>query len=324
MNLTGKHMNTPILLICWRRPHTLKLVIDAIRLVAPTRLYVACDGPDPARPGEEQKVFETRAVVEHHVDWPCSITRFYSDVNQGCRLGVTRAIDWFFKHVDEGIILEDDCIPHPDFFVFCTSLLNYYRNDTRIWCISGNNFSDGACIGDDSYCFSQIPMVWGWATWSDRWWKYERDLIHWPEFLEMGLMRSAFQDGPMRRYWFRIWQRLYDTGHPDTWDYQWVFTCIINGGLTALPSNNLVSNIGFDHDATHTFKGRIRLSMGLGDQDLLHPSFVIGNAAVDQYIFDNAFRGRWKRFPLILLDYLIRCCHLFFRLLRFTSLKLWT
>jgi hypothetical protein len=312
-------MDTPILLICWRRPHTLKMVIDAIRPIAPARLYVACDGPDPRRPGEEQKVFETRAVVANNVNWPCSIKCLYSDVNQGCRLGVTSAIDWFFKHVEYGIILEDDCVPHPDFFTFCTNLLEYYQNDTRIWCISGNNFNDRVCKCDGSYCFSQIPMVWGWATWSDRWSKYERDLIHWPKFLEMGLIHSVIQDGPMRRYWFRIWQRLFDTGYPDTWDYQWVFTCIINGGLTALPHNNLVSNIGFDHDATHTSKGRIRPAMGLGDRGLLHPSFVIGNAALDRNIFDNSFRGRWKRFPLILLDYLMRCCHFLLQYLRHVS-----
>jgi hypothetical protein len=105
--------DTPLLLIAWRRPHTLRLVIDAIRPVAPTRLYVACDGPNTERPGEAEKVAATRAVIEHEIDWPCQIERLYSDVNQGCRLGVSRAITWFFEQVEEGIILEDDCVPIP-------------------------------------------------------------------------------------------------------------------------------------------------------------------------------------------------------------------
>ena len=109
-------MNTPLLLIAWRRPHTLRQLIDAIRPLAPTRLYVACDGPNPDRPGEAQKVSETRKVIQHEIDWPCEIERNFSDVNQGCRLGVSRAISWFFSHVDEGIILEDDCIPSIKFF----------------------------------------------------------------------------------------------------------------------------------------------------------------------------------------------------------------
>jgi hypothetical protein len=76
-------MDTPLLLIAWRRPHTLRRVID------------------------------------QEIDWPCQIERLYSDVNQGCRPGVSRAISWFFEQVEEGIILEDDCVPHPD-FLFCT------------------------------------------------------------------------------------------------------------------------------------------------------------------------------------------------------------
>ncbi|MDI9406541.1 MAG: hypothetical protein QM522_07510 [Chitinophagaceae bacterium] len=116
-------MNTPLLLIAWRRPHTLRQVIDAIRPVAPTRLYVACDGPNPDRPGEAEKVAATRAVIETEIDWPCQIERLYADVNQGCRLGVSLAISWFFEQVEEGIILEEDCVPHPDFFPYCTTLL---------------------------------------------------------------------------------------------------------------------------------------------------------------------------------------------------------
>ena len=145
-------MHTPLLLIAWRRPHTLRQVIDAIRPVEPTRLFVACDGPSPERPGEAEKVAATRAVIEHEINWPCKIERLYSDVNQGCRLGVSRAITWFFEQVEEGIILEDDCVPHPDFFLYCTTLLERYRHDTRVWCISGNNFRDGQWRTELSLC----------------------------------------------------------------------------------------------------------------------------------------------------------------------------
>ena len=105
-------MDTPLLLLAWRRPSTLRKVIDAIRPVAPTRLFVACDGPNPERVGEVSKVAATRAVIESEIDWPCQIERLYSDVNYGCRRGVSRAITWFFENVDEGLILEDDCVSH--------------------------------------------------------------------------------------------------------------------------------------------------------------------------------------------------------------------
>ena len=112
--------DTPLLLITWRRPHTLRKVIDAIRPFAPSLLFVACDGPNPDRPGEVDKVAATRALIDNEIDWPCQISRLYSDANQGCRLGVSHAITWFFNHVEEGIILEDDCVPHPDFFAYIT------------------------------------------------------------------------------------------------------------------------------------------------------------------------------------------------------------
>ena len=110
-------MDTPLLLIAWRRPHTLRQVIDAIRPVAPRRIFVACDGHNPERPGEAEKVAATRTVIEREIDWPCQIERLYTDVNQGSRLGVSRAITWFFEQVEEGIILEDDCVSHPNAYL---------------------------------------------------------------------------------------------------------------------------------------------------------------------------------------------------------------
>ena len=142
--------DVPILLIAWRRPHTLRQVIDAIRQVQPTRLYVACDGPIPDRPGEAEKVLATKNVIEDEINWKCHVEHLYSDVNQGCRLGVSRAVSWFFDQVEEGIILEDDCVPHPDFFTYCSTLLDRYRHDTRVWCVSGNNFQNGQWRGDGS------------------------------------------------------------------------------------------------------------------------------------------------------------------------------
>jgi len=124
--------NTPVLLLAWRRPHTTQQVINAIRAVKPTRMFVACDGPNPKRPGEAAKVMATRQVIEREIDWPCTIERRYSEVNQGCKLGVSRAITWFFDQIEAGIILEDDCVPHPDFFYFCSTLLDLYRDDQRV------------------------------------------------------------------------------------------------------------------------------------------------------------------------------------------------
>ncbi len=291
----------PLLLIAWRRPHTLRQVIDAIRPVAPTRLYVACDGPNPERSGEAEKVAATRAVIEHEIDWPCQIERLYSDENQGCRLGVSRAITWFFEQVEEGIILEDDCVPHPDFFPYCTTLLERYRHDTRVWCISGNNFQNGQWRGDGSYYFSRYNHCWGWASWRRCWLHYDAELSQWPALRDSGLMEAIFDDPLERIYWSGIWQQLIDAGQPDTWDYQWTFTSIVNGGLATLPNCNLVGNVGFGPDGTHTttVADPFLADQALGE--VVHPQFILRDNAADHYTFDfhhGGFAMRRNRLPL--------------------------
>lgn len=306
----------PVLILAWRRPQTLRQVINALRPIAPKRLFVACDGPNLDRPDEADKVAATRLLIEQDIDWPCEIERFYSDVNQGCRLGVSRAITWFFEQVDAGIILEDDCVPHPDFFVFSATLLERYRYDMRVWCISGNNFQDGLWNGHGDYFFSQIPMCWGWASWRSRWQHYDSDLSLWPFSKHLNLLASLFPDPVMRSYWFHIWQKLWSQGNPDSWAYRWAFTCVVNRGLTALPKVNLVSNIGFGDDATHTLHtSLVRTTFALKSNSLVHPLFVCSHFSNDLSIFNNHFGGKWRRFPLLLVRWLRVMIRVFSRLL---------
>ena len=294
-------MDTPLLLIAWRRPHTLRQVINAIRPIAPSLVFVACDGPNIDRPGEFENVAATRAVIESEIDWPCHIERLYSDVNQGCRLGVSRAITWFFEQVEEGIILEDDCVPHPDFFLYCTTLLERYRSDTRVWCVSGNNFQNGHWRGDGSYYFSRYNHCWGWATWRRCWQHYDAGLSQWPTLRSSGLLTSIFHDRLERNYWLRIWQRLLDQGKPDSWAYRWTFTCLVNGGLSALPNRNLVTNVGFGSDATHTTGRPINTAIAEGIDPYQHPSFLLRDVDADRYTYDHHFGGKWEKFPLSII-----------------------
>lgn len=282
-------MNTPILLIIWRRPHTLRQVIDAIRPVAPTRVFVACDGPNPARPGEAEKVAATRAVIENELDWPCQVERLYSDSNQGCRLGVSRAITWFFEQVEEGIILEDDCIPHPDFFRFCGLLLECYRSDTRVWSICGSNFQQGHCRGAASYYFSIHGDSWGWATWRRAWQHYSASEHQWPTFRDAGYLNDIFVIPEERHYWRQLLDRLFMQHEIDTWDFQWWLTSWINNGLHAWPNTPLVSNIGFDADGSHTFSDCPEVIYAnqplAGLSTITHPTFMLPSREADRYTF---------------------------------------
>ena len=283
--------DVPILLLTWRRPETTRQVIKAMRKLKPRRVFVASDGPRHFK--ERIKVNQTRALIESEIDWECDVYKRFNDINLGCRIGVSSAITWFFDHVEEGIILEDDCVAHEDFFIFCRELLDRYREDTRIWCISGDNFQDGQWRGRGSYYFSKYNHCWGWATWKRCWSHYDDSLANLDEFFESGLLASTYPDPDEQEYWRTIWTKLKTQSVPDSWAYRWTFTCISNGGMTALPNRNLVQNIGFGDDALHTKDQSILTSVvDCGITPLTHPCFHVVNLAADQYTFECHFGGK--------------------------------
>ena len=240
----------PVLLTVWRRPDSTHRALEAIRAARPKRLFIASDGP---RNEEERAlVAETRRLVATGIDWDCEIETLHRERNLGCRLAMAGAIDWFFDHVPAGIILEDDCVPHPDFFPYCAELLERYRDDDRVMHIGGDNSTDLTWDGDDSYRFVRWPQVWGWATWRRAWHHYDRDLAAWTRATAGRSARSILPDPVDREAWMPTLARLRDRGEPDTWDYQWTATIVRLGGLATVPRINLVSNIGFGPGATHT------------------------------------------------------------------------
>jgi hypothetical protein len=285
--------STPVVFLIFRRPDLTALVFEVIRQVQPAKLLVVADGPR-----DESEAFlcqQTRALTEQ-IDWDCEVLRNYADVNLGCRKRVSSGLNWAFEQVEEAIILEDDCLPHPSFFKYCQELLAHYRDDKRIWCINGNNFQDGKWRGDGSYYFSRYNHCWGWATWRRAWKYYDKDLEGWPPLQASGLLSSIFEDPDEQRYWTQIWDRLYTENQPDTWDYQWTFNCMSNSSLSVTPNVNLVSNLGFRFDGTHTASDSNLAAMPVADmRDIKHPLFVIRNVDADKYTFDYSYGGTGTR-----------------------------
>ena len=279
----------PVLLLTWRRPHTTKQVIEALRAVAPSHLYVASDGPRSE--ADARNIEVTRELITALIDWPCELRTRFSDYNQGCQLGVSSAISWFFEQEEVGIVLEDDCVPHPDFFVYCRELLIRYRNDTRIWCISGDNFQNGAWHGEGSYYFSRYNHCWGWATWRRCWTEYANHVQIWESVQASNAwQRAMFEHSEERSYWMNIWDQLFTRGIPDSWAYRWSLVCMANHGLTALPNQNLVTNVGFGDQATHTIH-HLQQGEKKGLGTLMHPSFVYRNSEADEFTYLHHFGG---------------------------------
>ncbi len=307
---------TPILLLAWRRPDEISRVIDAIRPFTPLNVYIACDGPNPLRPDEASKVEATRSVIDRSINWQCNIRRRYANTNSGCRDSVSGAITWFFENVEEGIILEDDCVPHSDFLPFCAELLSRYRYDSRVWCISGNNCQDGCWRGDGSYYFSRIPMIWGWATWRRCWAHYDAGLSLYRQLSQSGRLRHMFDDPLMYKFWERTWRRLVEESRPDTWDYQWTFTCLANYGLSVIPNRNLIENIGFGPGAAHDTDDFFDTSLSLGLAPDPPPSAMMPDVEADRYTFDHRFNGVNKRFPRVLAYSIVFVVKKLFRMIR--------
>jgi hypothetical protein len=285
--------DTPILLLVFNRPDYTNQVLERLRTVRPTRLYVAADGPRPGNKDDQQRCAAVRQAIDE-IDWSCDVERLFQDGNLGCKKGVETGIDWFFGQVDKGIILEDDCVPDPSFFVFAQAMLHRYEADERVMMVSGTNRVGRWHRNGYSYHFSRHGVIWGWATWRRAWAKHDRTLEAWDD---PGVRaRVAELLGPAQ---YEVRARQFESvrkGQLDTWDYGWMFT-VMRYGVAVVPSVNLITNIGFGQDATHTFNEyssganmrAFRLSFPLH-----HPPAVEPDAEYDATIADIVRpRFRW-------------------------------
>ena len=289
--------NTPILLITWKRPNATLKVINAIRNVKPSKIYVSSDGPRFENFSDAKKIEKTRELIRRNINWDTEIKTLFHEKNKGCMKGVSSAINWFFDNEEEGIVLEEDCLPHPDFFYFCEQLLNKYRNDERIWCITGNNLQDKNWRGESSYYFSRYNHCWGWASWKRCWKKYDVFISDWPRIKKTEALKSLFFHRKEINHWEKTFDSIHYLKQPDTWDYQWTYTCFMNSGLTAIPNKNLIENIGFNQEATHTKIGESPAKLdncekfNSGILPLIHPEYIIRSEKADRYTEVRYFSG---------------------------------
>ena len=246
-----KELVTPVVLVIFNRPKTTQVVFEVIVQAKPKKLYIVSDGPRANRSGENKLVEQCREIVSR-IDWPCEVFTKYSDKNLGCRESVVRGLDWVFSQEEEVIILEDDCVPTLEFFEFCQEMLTRYRNEPSVGTICGSNLEDVSSLETNfSYWFSRYPKVWGWATWKRAWVQYEVDLSKFSRSDRSVLVSENLSTHAARRYWESNFDSV-ASGKLDTWDYQLAFMHFKNNLVSVIPAVNLISNIGFGPDATHT------------------------------------------------------------------------
>lgn len=298
--------NKPILFIVFNRPNTTKLILDVLKRNKPKFLYIASDGPRKEVDGDKLLVNEVRKICEN-IDWECNVERLYQTENLGCSLGPRTALSWFFSIEEEGIILEDDCLPNDDFFKFCELLLEYYRNNDRILNICGSNMGYSS-LANSSYFYSRFMNMSGWATWRRSANEIDYELKHWKKtknkkIKSYKLLRQDFFDFDLGwyRYWYHKFNLTVQNEFISWWDWQWIYYQLENKKLSIIPNKNLVKNIGFNSDATHTIDPNNPLS-NIPTENIDFPIVHPRKVKLDFIYEEFAVKWVWcyhKRLPTI-------------------------
>lgn len=276
---------TPVVLIIFNRPEKTRKALEAIKQVRPKELFIIADGPRQNKEEDESKCYQTRSLI-NSIDWKCKIHKNYSDQNLGCSKRISSGLNWVFENVESAIILEDDCIPDPTFFRFCEELLLRYKDDTRIFAICGQNIQGGREELFYDYYFSRYSHCWGWATWRRAWRYFDYEMNLWEEAKEKKLLFNVFGNRQHADSWTRSFDYVLKGKSIDSWAFRWTFACFMQNALNIIPSVNLVTNIGFDSEATHTTKkddNNIIQKCEPFEFPINHPPFMIRNIVADDF-----------------------------------------
>jgi hypothetical protein len=287
----------PVLLIVFNRVGPTKSVVDRLREIKPRKLYIAADGPRANKEEDFAKTEETRRFLDENIDWECEVKKKYSEKNLGCKYNPQDAIDWLFAHEEEGIILEDDCIPNTSFFDFCFELLERYRHDLRVFGITGTSVVKESWNSSESYYFSEYVQTWGWATWKDRWQMHQSMMEDYTPYLNAPIVGDQLQNKEAISQ-IRHRAKISYEDKTDAWDYIWFYSAFVNNGLFIVPTQNLIMNDGFNEDATHTFNAtNKRLASQKMSFPLNHPPVVLPHLKWDDIFYKQHYnwRSKWQK-----------------------------
>lgn len=308
-------VQTPVAIIFFNRARSVEAVLKRVRQVRPSRLFLIADGPRAHVPEDAHRCLEARTAVEEAIDWDCQIHRRYADHNLGCGPRPATGIDWVFRQVEEAIILEDDCVPEPSFFRFCDEMLERYRDHEDIFQVCGTNYYPLIDRSFYSYHFSRYQVCWGWATWRRAWQHFDYAMRDYDPEDATRMLKAIFEQPTSVRYWRRQFDRLL-AGDDTVWDLRWLYAGWRHRALSIIPRDNLVSNIGFGEDSTHTRRaqeGGFQPTRTM-DFPLSHPPAIARaenwDATTEDYHFKKPtrwqqFKGAVKRqLPKAWVDYL--------------------
>lgn len=278
-----KNKETALLIIIFNRPDLTAQLYSQLEIQKPAKLYIVSDG---ARNDNERIIIDESRAIFERISWNCNVKKNYSDVNMGLRKRIVSAIDWAFDEEEQLIILEDDCIPHPEFFPFCEAMLDKFKNNKEILTINGCNLNPALTYENrESYFFSRYANSWGWATWRRAWFLFDRDLSGLKK-PEINTLLKSHLTSPLRAtiYW-RYKLNEVETNRLNSWAYRWMFTLFVNKALAVVPKTNLIRNVGVDARSTNT-RGYLHY-INLPTSDMNISEVVEPEILEPNYIYDS-------------------------------------
>lgn len=292
--------DVPILFLVFNRPETTARVFEKIREIKPQRLFVAADGPREGKEGEKEKCQAVRDLVLKNIDWPCEVKTLLRDQNLGCGKAISGAITWFFENVEEGIILEDDTLPATSFFNFCKELLERYRDDSQVKIICGGNYVNRIETTGATYYFTAFPHIWGWATWKRTWNEYDFMLASMTETEMRKILATYFVDNKIIESWMTNF-KLVKEQKVNAWDFQLGFSILKKSGFNAVTKINMISNIGFGNNATHTVDFDSRANLPITEiTEIIHPAEIkidkIEDRQTEKKVLEVPIRSKFNSF----------------------------
>ena len=288
-------MKTPVAVIIFNRPDKTKLLYKNLNIYKPDTLFIISDGPRKNILNDKEKVKKTREVFKN-ISWKCKVLTNYSEKNLGTRDRIVSGINWVFQKVEEAIILEDDCIPSKEFFPFMEQMLNKYRANLKIGSVCGSNHFNFKQKNKESYFFSKYQNCWGWATWKNRWQKFDNNLKTLDRAKKNKLLKLYLGSYRAYLYWHWILDKVKNK-KIDSWAYIWAYTGFIKKYFHIIPKKSLIKNVGYDSSATHTKKLKDKLKVSSNFKfrfPLIHPSKITVNNYYDQCCEDKIYSKSLK------------------------------
>jgi len=238
--------DTAVLVVGYQRPREIRLILNQVSNAGIKTVYLSIDAP---KVSSADAVSRYEEICQISGDFEGRFDKFsvrYLPENVGCAANILSACDWAFADENKLIILEDDCIPNDDFFVYVDFALKKLEEDHDVLLVCGTQFVPYE-KGKSFIIKSHYSLTWGWATTKSNWGLMRKSFMQ----DSMGLKRDLITSDYEKIYWSEGARRAIN-GYVDVWDTVLVDNLVKHQVYAFLPSQNLVKNVGNDAVATHT------------------------------------------------------------------------